>query len=636
MFCHRVEEGYDMLEKLKKLSLKKKLFGFVGIASFFVMAVAVAGSFYYLRIETVNLLKDEVNTIVGKVLTARTVEKTYLQFFSPETKKQFDEITQDVNALVINLGAKKIDIAWMTHIKTIGSEFEKYRKLFDEIVEVHVSQRSLKTEMVKPIQKSEGLLMDIIGDILKKQQKLRMEGEDLEPADASMLNTLRDCRTTFLQLQTLQLQFLASGDEKYLNEYDKVASGDVQASLLALEYVAGATKNNKYITTASTVKESLTKFAEFIKQSQELNEKEGTTARQLDDVGQQIIGAANTLLGQVAKTVTLQKSLAVTFISVLVVIGILLFFILSFFLIRSITQPIKAVIEGLSESSEQVASASSQISSASQQLAEGASEQASSIEETSASLEEISSMTKQNADSAEQANKLMTDAKHTITETNHSMKRLTSSMGEITRASEETQKIIKTIDEIAFQTNLLALNAAVEAARAGEAGAGFAVVADEVRNLSKRAAEAAKNTSVLIETTVKTIREGAVLVENTNSEFNRVLESASKIEQLVGEIAAASREQSIGIDQINNSVAEMDKVIQQNAANAEQSASASAEMNGRAEEMKEFVDELSALAGVSQKQVSCKQTDYPISKPKALAFNSPRALTQFKIKMLGK
>lgn len=626
-----------MIEKLKKLSLSKKLFAFVGLASFLVLAVSGAGSFYYSRIETANLLKDDVNTIVEKVLTARVIEKTYLQFFSPEMKKQFNEKTQDVKTHVINLKAKKIDNAWMTYINTIGSEFEEYRKLFDEIVEIHVQEAILKIEMVKPIQKSEGLLMAIISDILKKQQELRMDGEELSPADAGMLNIVRDCRTSFLQLQTLQLQFLASGDEKYLNEYNKVASGDLREFLMAFEQVATATKNNVFISSASTVKESLTKFADFIKQSKELYEKEIRTSGLLNETGQQIIGAANALLSQVDKTVTIQKGLAVTFISALLVIGILLFFILSFFLIRSITKPIKSVIEGLTESAEQVASGSIQVSSASQQLAEGASEQAASIEETSASLEEISSMTKQNADSAEQANKLMTDAKHTITETNHSMKRLTSSMGEITRASEETQKIIKTIDEIAFQTNLLALNAAVEAARAGEAGAGFAVVADEVRNLSKRAAEAAKNTSVLIETTVKTIKEGAGLVESTNSEFGRVLESASKVEQLVGEIAAASREQSLGIDQVNNAVAEMDKVTQQNAANAEESASASAEMNSRAEEMKAFVDDLSALVGGSQKQVSYKQRDYEKdSKPKALAFNAPRALTQLKIKMLGK
>lgn len=240
-------------------------------------------------------------------------------------------------------------------------------------------------------------------------------------------------------------------------------------------------------------------------------------------------------------------------------------------------QKFNRMIEGLDEGAEQVASASGQVSTSSQSLAEGSSEQASSLEETSSSLEEMSSMTKQNADNASQANNLMQEANQVIGNANNSMKELTTSMEEISKASEETSKIIKTIDEIAFQTNLLALNAAVEAARAGEAGAGFAVVADEVRNLAMRAADAAKNTSDLIEGTVKRVKDGGEIVTKTNEAFGDVATSASKVGELVGEIAAASQEQSKGIDQVNSVVAEMDKITQTNAANAEESASASEE-----------------------------------------------------------
>jgi methyl-accepting chemotaxis protein len=168
-------------------------------------------------------------------------------------------------------------------------------------------------------------------------------------------------------------------------------------------------------------------------------------------------------------------------------------------------------------------------------------------------------------------------------------------MEDISKASEETSKIIKTIDEIAFQTNLLALNAAVEAARAGEAGAGFAVVADEVRNLAMRAADAAKNTAELIEGTVKNVHDGTQLVGRTNEAFSKVAESSSKVGELVAEIAAASNEQSEGIGQINTAVAEMDKVTQSNAANAEESTNSSDEMNAQAEQMKVMVGDLVAL-----------------------------------------
>ena len=282
-------------------------------------------------------------------------------------------------------------------------------------------------------------------------------------------------------------------------------------------------------------------------------------------------------------------------IGIIAVIGIVAITLVALFMARAITHPINAIIEGLGDGSEQVAAASSQVSASSQSLAEGASEQAAGIEETSASLEEISSMTKQNADNADQADKLMGAATETVGKANNSMEQLADSMREITRASEETSKIIKTIDEIAFQTNLLALNAAVEAARAGEAGAGFAVVADEVRNLALRAADAAKNTTELIEGTTKEVIAGSELAEKTNAAFGKVAESAGKVGELVGEIAAASREQAQGIEQVNTAVTEMDKVTQNNAANAEESASASEEMNAQAEQMKSFVNDLIIL-----------------------------------------
>ncbi|MFA7384063.1 MAG: methyl-accepting chemotaxis protein [Desulfurivibrionaceae bacterium] len=264
----------------------------------------------------------------------------------------------------------------------------------------------------------------------------------------------------------------------------------------------------------------------------------------------------------------------------------------------------------MKDEAAQVAAASCQVAGSSQGLAERASEQAASLEETSASLEEISAMTKQNSDNAAQADALMRESNAIITKAGSSMAELTASMHTITKASEETQKIVKTIDEIAFQTNLLALNAAVEAARAGEAGAGFAVVADEVRNLAMRAAEAAKNTAALIDGTVTKIREGAQLATVTNEAFSEIAGSTAKSSALVGEIAGASREQSQGIGQLNKAMSEMDSAVQANAATAEESASAAEELNGMAVEMEGQVRELLALvgdsAGASQPLSSCK------------------------------
>jgi len=276
-----------------------------------------------------------------------------------------------------------------------------------------------------------------------------------------------------------------------------------------------------------------------------------------------------------------------------VCIGLALVIVLIF--VRSINTAITRFIEKLNQGSDQVAEASGQVSSASQSLAEGASEQAASIEETSSSLEEMSAMTNQSAANARQADQMRKEGQASIRQATEAMSQLTSAISEVAKASVETQKIVKTIDEISFQTNLLALNAAVEAARAGEAGAGFAVVADEVRNLAMRAAEAAKNTAALIEGTVSKVHTGAELVEKTNAAFAEVTSGNQKVGELVGEIARASIQQAEGIKQINQAVSEMDKVIQQNAANAEESASASEELSAQAQEMHAVVVGLKAL-----------------------------------------
>ena len=308
----------------------------------------------------------------------------------------------------------------------------------------------------------------------------------------------------------------------------------------------------------------------------------------------------------------------------------LVLIVVSVLLTRAITGPLNRVIAGLTDGADQVSSAAAQVSSSSQSLAEGTAEQASSLEETSSSLEEMSSMTKQNADHANQAKAMMTEANQIVEKVNRHMTDMAGAVGEITRSSEETGKIIKTIDEIAFQTNLLALNAAVEAARAGEAGAGFAVVADEVRNLAMRASEAAKNTSNLIENTIKAVRKGNELTNATQEAFKENAEISQKIAQLVDEIALASEEQSQGITQVNTAVTEMDKVTQSTAASAEESAAASEELNAQAEQMKVYVGDLVAVVGGSGNATTSRVTggELPLTRTaahKALALPAKKA-----------
>lgn len=259
--------------------------------------------------------------------------------------------------------------------------------------------------------------------------------------------------------------------------------------------------------------------------------------------------------------------------------------------LNNAVQNLQNALSQVSESVEQVTSASTQISSGAQSLAQGSNEQASSLEEVSSSLEEMSSMVKMNMDNANQANALAESAKNDAEKGDHAMVAMGDAINKIKTSADQTAKIIKTIDEIAFQTNLLALNAAVEAARAGEAGKGFAVVAEEVRNLAQRSAEAAKNTSALIEESQGNAVNGVNVSKQVGDILKQIVDGAKKVASLISEVSSATNEQSKGIEQINSAIAELNKVTQTNASLSEESASAAEELNGQSAELARMVGE---------------------------------------------
>ena len=277
------------------------------------------------------------------------------------------------------------------------------------------------------------------------------------------------------------------------------------------------------------------------------------------------------------------------------IIGLLAGTVIAVVIAISTIRKISGIVAELSESSTSVSEASSQVSGSSSQLADGASSQAASLEETSASLEEISSMSKRNADGAQRAKLIATQTRSAAEAGTAEVASMNEAMEAIKTSSSGIAKIIKTIDEIAFQTNILALNAAVEAARAGEAGAGFAVVAEEVRALAQRSAAAAKETAEKIDDSVAKSQHGATVCTKVAARLQDIAGKSRDVDQLIGEIATASTEQTQGIEQVNRAVSQMDKVVQATAAQAEEGASVSQELTSQSTSLRQCVNELSAV-----------------------------------------
>ncbi len=328
--------------------------------------------------------------------------------------------------------------------------------------------------------------------------------------------------------------------------------------------------------TANTIKEFNNSLQSFVTKAREAERASDVIVTESQNAQQK---AANT------KTKIVIAAIVIT----------ILLTVFSVVISSSISRPLSEANESLSKASMEVSLASSQISSSSQSLAEGATEQASSLEETSASLEQIASMTRQNADNANNANSLMTQSKSSVEKGSQSMREMTAAMDSIKESSSEISKIIKVIEEIAFQTNLLALNAAVEAARAGEHGKGFAVVAEEVRNLAQRSAAASKDTATLIENAVKKAGEGVEITKKAAESLDEIELNVKKSGELVSEIASASNEQALGVEQVNKAITQMDHVTQSNAASAEESASASMELKTQADNLDMIVGNLARI-----------------------------------------
>jgi hypothetical protein len=400
-------------------------------------------------------------------------------------------------------------------------------------------------------------------------------------------------RIAAFQAQTLRDGKILEEGVKNFSEVDKTCE-----QLLAM------TQAQEDVAQSKSVQDAAHAFRDAMKQLIADNADAATLARQRLSSANAVADAAgkarDTGMQRTVDTATLssQKLANSSWTMILgLAIALVVAVAMAFGIIRNTNTTLSRVATSLDESASQVSSAASQVSSSSQSLAEGASEQAASLEETSSSLEEMSSMTRRNAENSQKANDLARETRGAADKGVTDMKDMTMAMEAIKVSSDDIAKIIKTIDEIAFQTNILALNAAVEAARAGEAGMGFAVVADEVRNLAQRSAQAAKETSAKIEGAIAKTTQGVAISSKVAKTLEEIVTRARQVDELVAEVATASREQSQGITQVNLAVGQMDKVTQSNAANAEESAAAAEELNAQAETMKDSVKQLLRLVG---------------------------------------
>jgi methyl-accepting chemotaxis protein len=580
--------------RLSRTSLKVRLF--IPNLLYVLLLAVVLGLFYYSdsRMTQLENGQNASMELAGKVRQVALAVKGYLakEMSLQDLEKQFKGLQ---NSMAGTPMAAEYDTLWknITRFSQLAAANEKIESQINELASSSIGQSNGYIKMV-----AEKLADDETRAQVSKLERLVIIGANINTTSNY------DLKVKFLQLK----ESLA-----------------VKQDILG--FIDNITKN-----TEKDIKSlANTPFAKMAVAAQEANVKvkELTlsyikNAEEQKAIGRSILQDMEKSMAAIeASTMKNSQSffgqtkgsfqLVVLTILVIAIIGMAIGFMQS----RSVSRALSRIAQGLSQVASGAARASDQVSQASQSLAQTTSEQAASIEETSSSMEEMASMTRQNSDNADQADSMMKQASTIIIKANDSMTELRVSMEQINKASDETAKIIKTIDEIAFQTNLLALNAAVEAARAGEAGAGFAVVADEVRNLAMRAAEAAKGTSSLIDGNIKDIKEGSEKMATTDDDFDKVQDSAAKVAELVGEIAAASTEQAQGIDQINLTLTSMDKVTQQNAANAEQSAAASEELRSQAQSVESLTQELTALLNGASKAsaASVQNTQLQLEEP---------------------
>lgn len=576
-----------------KFSMNGKLALLLGV--FVVLIIATIGATYL----TVNSQKTDglVINIAGKqrMLTQKMTKEMVGVLRNDievedleKTVALFDESLESLKSGSAKFGIPgTTDTQVLTQLATIESHWEEFVEHMDGVID-KVDRRQTALDHISS---NNTVLLSEMNKAVGLMEKANIDAHTVNLAGAQRMLSQKMSKEAFLlDTGTVSTNQLRSTADRFDNVLSGLISGD---SALGLHSIKNTSINSQLNIVRNT-------WLPFKAQIGVLNAVSDEILKEIAYVQENNIS----LLEESNEAVVIFEHLSAGKITNLINMQIF-FMIVTFiaagvswlFLSRSVVTPLKEVIQNLQEGAGQVSDASTQLNMSSQSLSQGATEQASSVEETTATLEEISSMVKQNADNSAEANQLSISAKETAEKGSDSVQNMIVSMEDISKSSEEVSKIIKVINEIAFQTNLLALNAAVEAARAGEHGKGFAVVAEEVRNLALRSGEAAKTTEALIEGSVAKVKDGSKQAEDAGVVLAEILKNSQKVEDLVREISAASKEQSDGLNQVTRAMGQMDQVIQSISSNSEEGAANAEELSSQSNILQGIVDGLIDLVG---------------------------------------
>ncbi|MBI5831551.1 MAG: hypothetical protein HZB16_04465 [Armatimonadetes bacterium] len=611
---------------LKNRSLAARLgmaFGSLVVLTL-ILGLAAMGVMRSTSSKTTRLAKEQV----PQVRTASTVEADTLHcllamrgFVMSEKESYFEE-----GSKYLTDAGKAADEAVKLAASIKGADaLKKSAVEVQTILATYTKMIGETKAIIEGIQAGRKTAMDGITTYLSQCQALI----GATRGNAAALDFAYQAQVLGIRARSAAYEARATGDPTLI---DKAVADMGKIDGIATQLASAAPGNEDHI--ASLRRDAKTAMAGLTAVSQQrvaLNEMNTRRAVVVDQVLAGANAIATTGFDSMTKSATTTVSalrVSAFAISLALLLAVAVGVALAVTMSAGISRPLAGAIVRLQTSSEEVSSASTQMSEASQSMAAGASQQASSLEETSASLEEMSATTQQNADNAKQASHMANEARQAAEHGNAAMSQMVDVIGRISRSADETAAIIKTIDEIAFQTNLLALNAAVEAARAGDAGKGFAVVAEEVRNLAQRSADAAKNTAALIDQSQVNAHEGVDTSRAVAEALAQIASSVTKVTDLVDEVAAASREQAIGIGQVNIAVSQMEQVTQSVAAGAEETASGSEELSAQSHELREMVETLVNVVEGGVTRAPSAPAPARLSSPSARRLPTPVAAVQ--------